>query len=208
MGRRKDIIYFSIFLFCFLSFYETQVYAKASQKIKQEIVKKGKKLESVEKKLEAKKQKLDIINKKETSVLTILDRTERELARKEDELSRFEKNLKDLKIKIDAADKDIRELVIEREKLLVMLKKRVVSMYKMREGGVVRLLFSSDSVNDFSRRYKYINAIIDSDFELLNKYDKNREDLEDKKEKLDGMKSLTLSLKERAEVKKREIAAE
>lgn len=206
--KRANIFLFLIFLSCLLAFDSASAYADNSKKIRQEIVKNNKRLKSIEKGLELKKHKLDIINKKETSTLTILDKIEKELAKKEDELARLEKNIRNLRIKINATDKDMEELAMEREKLFIMLKKRVVSMYKMREGGVVRLLFSSDSINNFSHNYKYINEIIDADIELLDRYDKNKRDLEDKKERLDTMKSLTLSLKKQTDLKKKDIAAE
>ncbi len=185
-----------------------EVFAKESQKTKQEIIKKGKKLETVEKEIRAKKQEIDIIEKKETSILTELDNLERTLAQKEDELLQIENSLKKLKIKIDITDNRILELVREREKLLNLLKRRVISMYKMREGGVVRILFSSHSINDLSKRYKYINIIIDSDVKLLGKYNENKNALETEKEKLENMQSDMVSLKNNVEAKKKEVAVE
>lgn len=185
-----------------------EVSARENQKTKQEIIKKAKKLESVEKEIETKKQELVIIEKKEGSILTSLDEIERELAKKEDELTKIENSLKDLKIKIDAADRRIFELVREKEKLSNLLKRRVASMYKMRESGVMRILFSSHSFNDLSRRYKYINIIIDSDMELLDRYNENQKTLETEKEKLENMHSDMLSLKNSVEAKKKEVAAE
>lgn len=200
---------FIILCFIFYIFSaDLEVFAKENQKTKQEIIKKGKKLETVEKEIRTKKQEIDIIEKKETSILTELDNLERTLAQKEDELLQIENNLKKLKIKIDIADKRILELVRERDKLLSLLKRRVISMYKMGEGGVVRILFSSRSVNDLSRRYKYINIIIDSDVKLLDKYNENKNALETEKERLENMRSDMLSLKSNVEAKKKEIAVE
>ena len=206
-GLKKVFKYQVIITLCLL-LTPLYVYAKGGQKTKQEIIKKEKKLETVEKEIQTKKQELDIIGRKETSVLTSLDELERELAKKEDELAKIESSLKRLKTRIDITDRRIIELLRERGRILHLLRKRVVSMYKMRGGGNLRILFSSNSFNDLSKRYKYINLVIDSDVRLLEEYNENKDVLEGEKRKLEDMRTDMLSIKSSVEAKKRDIAQE
>ncbi|MBI3752491.1 MAG: peptidoglycan DD-metalloendopeptidase family protein [Deltaproteobacteria bacterium] len=182
--------------------------AAEPRKTKSNIVNKEKQLESLKREIVAKKKSLEYNVRKENTVLEQLERLDKRRLQKEEDLAGIETSLAKLKQKTNAVDVHIMELQQERERLAGLLQQRLVAMYKMKKGGVIQPLFSSDSVNDFGRRYKYINKIVEHDAALLKDYNENQLLLEDEKGRLKEFETEMLSLRYEVEQKKGEIEEE
>lgn len=186
----------------------TVSFAAEPPKTKTETVKKEKRLESLKREILEKKKSLAYNVKKEHTVLEDLERLDKALSKKEEELADIENNIIKLKQKTHALDARIAGLMQEKERLTGLLEQRLAAMYKMKKGGVMQPLFSSDSVNDFGRRYKYINKMVEFDAGLLKDYRENQSLLEAEKERLKEFQAEAFSLKDAVENKKDEIEEE
>ena len=186
----------------------TVAFATEPPKTKTETVKKEKRLESLKREILEKKKSLAYNVKKEHTVLEDLERLDKALSKKEEELADIENSIIKLKQKTHALDARIAGLMQEKERLTGLLEQRLVAMYKMKKGGVMQPLFSSDSVYDFGRRYKYINKIVEFDADLLKDYRENQSLLEVEKERLNEFQAEAFSLKNAVENKKDEIEEE
>ncbi|MBI5048104.1 MAG: peptidoglycan DD-metalloendopeptidase family protein [Deltaproteobacteria bacterium] len=210
-ARGKTIYLASNFLLltsCFLLLAIPLALAAEPPKTKTEVVKKEKQLESLKREIVEKKKSLEYNVRKENNILEELERLDKARFKKEEELTDIEDSIIKLKQKTSAVDIHIATLVRERERLAGFLNQRLVAMYKMKKGGVIQPLFSSNSVNDFGRRYKYINKIVEYDVDLLKDYKENQLLLEAEKERLKAFQEEAFSLKDEVEHKKGEIEEE
>jgi len=89
-----------------------------------------------------------------------------------------------------------------------LLKQRLVAMYKMNRAGITQSIFAPNFANEFSRRYKYVNKVIDHDTTLLKDYNENQLLLEAEKIRLKEFQEEIGSLKDAVEKKKEEIKEE
>lgn len=193
-------------LFCLLS--PDLSFAGDSQKTRAEILRKEKRLQIVHKEIKEKKRDIETLKKKETTILAELDSIDRALSKKTEELKGIERNLKQVEERISVTEHNLSGLIKERERLTRALEGRLVAMYKMRGGGEVRVLFSSDSLPDLSRRYKYMKAVVDYDARLIRGYRENQLSLEAEGKRLKWLKGEMLSLKGDVEDKKQGIEEE
>ncbi|MBI3397649.1 MAG: peptidoglycan DD-metalloendopeptidase family protein [Deltaproteobacteria bacterium] len=181
--------------------------AAEPSKVKREIVKKEKQLETIKREIIEKKRGLEYNVKKEHATLEELERLDKALSEKEEELVKIENSLAKLKQKSHEVNAHISELVRKKEKLSGLLEQRLAAMYKMKKDRVImKTLFSSSSAYDLSRRYTYINKIIDYDANLLKDYTENQRLLEAEEERLREFEKEAISLKYAVEQKKDELA--
>ncbi|MEK6539251.1 MAG: peptidoglycan DD-metalloendopeptidase family protein [Deltaproteobacteria bacterium] len=177
-------------------------------KTEKEIVKKENELESLKREIVEKKKGLEYNVKKEYAVLEELEDIDKTLSQKEEELEKIEKNISGLKQKTHNTDIRIMELVKEKEGLSRLLEKRLIAMYKMKKVGVIQPFFSSGSVNDIGRRYKYISMVVDYDISLLRDYRGNELLLEAERNRFKEFQEETLFLKDMVEQKRNELIDE
>lgn len=201
--RHSRIFFLLVFL---LSFHANlSVFASGPVKTEREIVKKENEIESLKKEIVEKKKGLEYNVKKEYAVLEELEDIDKTLSQKEEELEKIEKNISGLKQKTHNTDIRIMELVKEKEGLSRLLEKRLIAMYKMKKVGVIQPFFSSGSVNDIGRRYKYISMVVDYDISLLRDYRGNELLLEAERNRLKEFQEEMLSLKDMVEQKRNEL---
>ncbi len=180
---------------------------------KREIIKKEKKLEDVKKRIREEKKDLKTIAEKEGSILGDMERINKSLVEKREELKFIETSLGVTRRNIEAANGNINGLEKERKALSGLLKQRLKAMYEMRQGELVRVLFSADSSTDLGRKHKYLTMIMDSDLRLIDSYEKNLLKLKTEKARLNQLygemgvtRQAALSKKNEAEGVRREKA--
>jgi septal ring factor EnvC (AmiA/AmiB activator) len=154
-----------------------------------ELVKKEKKLEDVKKNIRETKESIKEISRKETTVLGELEKINKNLVRKRDELGKVYSSLKKLGGRIAGTDKNLKALEAERKALSKRLRSRLKAMYKMRKGGALKVLFSSETSKDLGRRYKYMAMIMETDSKLIEVSERNLLKLNAEKKRLEGLKS-------------------
>ena len=203
--RRYSSCIFFLLVFLLSFHVDLSVFAAGPVKAEREIVKKENELESLKREIVEKKKGLEYNVKKEYAVLEELEDIDKTLSQKEDELEKIEKNISGLKQKTHNTDVRIMELVKEKEGLSRLLEKRLIAMYKMKKVGVMQPFFSSGSVNDIGRRYKYISMVVDYDISLLRDYKANELLLEAERNRLKDFQEEMLSLKEMVAQKRNEL---
>lgn len=154
-----------------------------------ELVKKEKKLEDVKKKIRETKESIKEITRTETTILGELGKINRDIVKKRSELGKVNVSLKKLSGEIKKTDATLRALEKERKAIAKRLSSRLKAMYKMRKGGAVKVLFSSETSKDLGRRYKYMSMIMEIDARLIEKSEKNLASLALEKKRLEGLKN-------------------
>lgn len=156
--------------------------AHAEKQPKQELLKKEKKLEDVQRRIREEKKAISEISGKETDVLGELDGINRELSQKREELSVLDGSVADLRKEVAVSDRRIQSLESRKIKLEARLAARLKAMYKMSRGQAMELLLSSDS-STLGRRHKYLAMIMEIDAGLLEGYEKTIAGLDSERRK-------------------------
>ena len=140
-----------------------------------------KSLEKLKKKIARRDRDLSAIGKKETRILKKLEHLDDRLKVKERELKIYQWNLKinhnqlaDLIPKLD-------EMAMQLAHKKRLLGKRLRSIYKEVDMFLVKVLFSSDNINDLLQRVKYMEKVMAYDVDLFKNYVNALGKLEDNK---------------------------
>lgn len=157
--------------FVVLALLSAQGAAFAEKPPKQELLRKEKRLEDVQRQIREEKKAIKEISGKETDVLGELENINRELTAKREELAALNGSVAGLKKEVTASEKRISSLEADKKKLESRLKSRLRAMYKMSRGEAMEVLFSSDS-SSLGRRHKYLTMIMDLDADLIEGYEK------------------------------------
>jgi len=171
-----------------------------------DLLKKEKSLEDVRRQIREEKRNIRDIAGKETGILGELERIDRNLASKRDELNSIENSLVRLRKDINYSTFHMQRLEAERKALGERLKDRMRAMYRMRNDGVLNVLFSSDKEGgaDLGRRTKYLTLIMDRDRALMEALRRNLERISAEKKRYEGLKVRLEAEKRGAALKKAE----
>ncbi len=108
----------------------------------------------------------------------------------------IEDNIKDLGIKIEAKQEEVRlseidlkEATVKKDDQYDATKQRMVQMYKNQRIGYMQLVFSSGNLWDAINRTKYINRISEKDNHILDGYEEQIEIIEVHKDKIEEEKN-------------------
>ncbi len=154
------------------------------EELKTNVLKKEDKVKSINEEIEKRKKKIEILEDKELSLIDEIYNLERTIERESDELKRTGKSIKKVEVNLDKIDKEIVILEVNKEKLENSIKGRLNAVYKTRRGGILKVLFSTDDLNDLGRNLYYIKSLINYDMLLFNEFKENSIRLEDGRERL------------------------
>jgi septal ring factor EnvC (AmiA/AmiB activator) len=162
------------------------------ERIEDEVTKTKEKLSDIDQKIKNKKKELTQAEKEELSTINQLNVIGKKLSKNQNEfdfLNRRLKNLKKEMLTIDSQLTLINQDIARREKVF---NKRLSALYKYeRSGGILRIIFSSDSYLDLSQRTKFIGTVLRSDTQMVQQFMKQLSLTKEKKEKLqENKKSL------------------
>ncbi|MEK7773230.1 MAG: hypothetical protein AAB307_02685, partial [Deltaproteobacteria bacterium] len=153
----------------------------------QNLLKKEKKLEDVKRRIRDEKKSVKEISEKETSVLGDLENINKKLVAGREELNRIQGRIREMNARISLANGDISRLEREKRDIFDKLNGRLKAMYRMRRGESVKVLFSSDSSAGLGRKHRYLTMVMDSDSNLIARYERNIKSLDDEKKGLDAL---------------------
>lgn len=172
--RRACLVLAAFFLL------QAPVYAEKAPK--QELLRKEKRLEDVQRQIREEKKAINEISGKETDVLGELEGINRELVAKRDELRELNASVAALKKEVSSSDRRINGLEAEKKNLEARLVSRLRAMYKMGRGEAMEVLLSADP-SSLGRRHKYLTMIMDMDAELIDGYSATIASLESERRK-------------------------
>ncbi len=156
--------------------------AWSAQAPRQELLKKEKSLEDVERRIREEKKNIREIAEKESGILGELEGISKDLTAKREELRTVKESISGIKREFESVNREISRLEAKKSSLEKRLEGRLRAMYKMGRGEAMEVLFSSDPSN-IGRRHKYLTMIMDMDAELIEGYSDTISQLGSKKQK-------------------------
>jgi murein DD-endopeptidase MepM/ murein hydrolase activator NlpD len=145
------------------------------------------KIDNIEEKIDAKEEQIDENNEKKENL-------EDRIASLESKIDKAEKELKSLRTKITKNTNKVNKVNAKIEKLKKkiveqqdLLDKRLRSMYKNGNMGIIEVLLGSVDIQDFMSNFKLINELHKSDVEVLEELEENRKVVKEQKEELDNL---------------------
>ena len=185
-------------LFGGISFAEEKIH------LNRRLVTEEKKLEDIKRQLRETKKTVKQIKGKERGILKELEELNKRLAQKKREIKRIDESLKKTSAELDRTAKRILRLEREKRRLRGLLEKRLRGLYKMRNGGMMRMIFTEGGSLDVTKRYRYLSVIMEHDRKLISDIKENLLTLDRERARLEHLRAeLTERRKERRKEKKK-----
>ncbi len=129
-----------------------------------------KSLEKLKKRIARRDRDLSAIGKKETRILKKMEHLDDRLKVKERELKIYQWNLKINRKQLADLSPKLEEMASQLARKKKLLGKRLRSIYKEGDMFLVKVLFSSDNINDLLQRVKYMEKIMAYDIAMFENY--------------------------------------
>jgi septal ring factor EnvC (AmiA/AmiB activator) len=150
-----------------------------------------KKLETIKNELKQKKKSIKQTERRERSILAIIDGLDKEIAELEKEeftlREEYNKKKRESSVLQEELDK-INMGIKNREK---RLSERLVALFKIQQWGYLPALFKIDDLSNFMINYKFLNILVKNDRDLI---DELRSDFGKKKEYLEELNRIKVTL--------------
>lgn len=112
------------------------------------------------------------IIQKEQGILQKLQEIESELDANEKEIARYQRDIESHKLAVAELQRELRELLSEDKKHKKRTVQRIRAIYKLGYNGDQRhrlkMLFGAQNMQDFVKKYKYMDVIAEADQDMLN----------------------------------------
>ncbi len=131
------------------------------------LVTEEKKLEDIKRQLRETRKTVREIKGKERGILKELEDLNKRLSMKRQEIKRIDESLKKTSAELDRTGERILQLERERRRLKGLLERRLRGLYKMRNGGMMRMVFTEGGSLDIGKRYRYLSVIMEHDRNLM-----------------------------------------
>ncbi len=165
---RRALGYFFLFLLAALpALAQEPPSAESIRSLEAEATERRRELESLRELLDQERRRLEKVEKREDSVLDLLEQADLALARYEGERLRLEGQIATLEKAAAQTKKDLAAEKARLERQRKSLTKRLVGLYKLGPAGSVRVLLSAASVADFQRRRHHLGVILAEDAERV-----------------------------------------
>lgn len=155
------------------------------------ILEEQKRIQRLKKGIEDQKSRVLSTNKKESSLLTELDRLNGHIQNEGDKLTLLKKNLDKHEEQIAQKQAEAAQAMTAKEEAKVHIKKRLNSFYRMGEIGMMNVIFSTSKLPDLLAFREYFDALITRDQKVIREYrekvealDKTRLGLQQEKQAL------------------------
>ncbi|HOP40296.1 MAG TPA: peptidoglycan DD-metalloendopeptidase family protein [Geobacteraceae bacterium] len=165
-------------------------------------------LQGIKNEIREKKRLITRTKRVEKVVAGELAKIDKSLREKEESLAALNRDLSNVDAGLRKTHVEIDTVVKDVEARKKLLQKRLVSVYKAGDAGAVRFLFSSESVPRMMENFRYMKSLMENDRKLVVAYNERLEKLKVLKTTLEQDVRRKASLKQRIELKKKEIEAE
>jgi septal ring factor EnvC (AmiA/AmiB activator) len=167
-----------------------------------------KQLQGIKKEIREKKQLINKTAEEESRVSSELARIDRRLKEKEASLVALKQDLKLVEGGLEKTRGEIAVVQREAEARKLLIRKRLVSVYKGGEAGTLRFLFSSESFPQMLENQRYMKSLLESDRKLVSAYEERIEKLRDLKRTMESDARRKENLRGSIESTKRQIEEE
>lgn len=137
--------------------------------------------ENEEKKKEIEAEKSETLKQVE-SLNSQIDSYETQISELDDQIDEANKKIKE-------SEQKLKENQDEYEKKEEMLKQRLVAVYESGETSYLDFLLSSESLTDFISNYYLVSEVTSMDSDLLEKLNKQKEEIENSKKEIEASKN-------------------
>lgn len=158
--------------------------AESTPGIHEQIQDEKKALKKIESLLEKNKKRAVASQKKERSILTEVEVIDRRFNLLRKEAALLESNIKTKEGEARILSKQIDEVRLDIEKGRKMIRGRVRSLYKEKQGASLKILFASQDYPDLLRKIQYMKTIAQKEAQVLNAFKTKHIELEEKKNQL------------------------
>ncbi|MBT5856645.1 peptidoglycan DD-metalloendopeptidase family protein [bacterium] len=168
----------------------TAAYPVGSQNPSQE-----KKLETITKEIEQNESKIRSRKRKEKTVVNKLGRIKRDIRVQNRKLSRAKRQLNRYQKKIQSTQKELQTIQADYQAQSNRLSKRLVSLYKNQNMGMLQFLFSPTNFTESLSNSYTFEKLLDTDITLVKTLENQAQKITSKKEKLASQKQTANTLK-------------
>lgn len=128
-----------------------------------------------------------------------------EIVAVQEEMSKLQNQLAEKKKELEVSEAHLEEANEKKDKQYDATKERMVQMYKNQKVNYLQVIFSADSFWEAINRLEYIRRISKKDNTILQEYEKQIQDIEEKKLKIEKEKNELDLLKKQTIVKESEL---
>ncbi|WP_367618937.1 murein hydrolase activator EnvC family protein [Pelotalea chapellei] len=165
-------------------------------------------LKGVKQEIKVKKQLITKTRKVEAVVSTELLEINKNLEKKKNDLGIMNRDLLNVESSLERTGSDIRRTTEEANRKKQQIGRRLISLYKAGEFGVLRMFFSSESFPGMAENIRYMRSILENDKKLFTDYNLKIDELRQLKTNLELDAVKKERIKQGISVKKREIEEE
>ena len=179
-NKLRFLVFNSLLLaLCFLLFF-SYCYATSPEEEYQKI----------QKEIKTHREKLEKVKSRERSILSDIEKANREISQVEAELRKYRKKLATTESKISQVEAEISLTRSNIEKRKEWIKRKLKAMQKYgHSGDIVLLLSSTDDISQFMRRWRYLNYITAYEHKVLTTHEDNLKELHEKEKQLMVLKA-------------------
>ncbi len=164
-------------------------------------------LQRINRELLQKKKEISRTKRKERSIISELDKIDRDIQSGSAELAEQQKRLRETEAAFRENDQSNAETIHKLAGLKHAYAQRLRALYKMHKSGNTGLL-SADSLGGALKRFRYLSMIAERDRTVIKEYGDNLERLAIRQTEITGLKQDLLVRKRSIEVKKASLEAQ
>ena len=161
----------------------------------------------IQKQITTHKEKLDEAKKRESSILTEMENTNKQLKEVDSALKKYKTKLVDTESRILRVEYDISQNKNIIEKHREWIKRKLRSIHKYGHNSDIVMLFqSSDDISQLMRRVKYLQYLTVYEHRIMDNYKGNLETLSEKENQLVSLKKELTRNKEKVKAEEESLA--
>ncbi len=202
-GNRLFIIGF--FPILFLMLFDSVSLSGGTDELKERMISRERQLMELEQDIERKRKDIDRLQQQKDMLIDEVYSLDRLLKKEEEALSIIRQRQRLVEKELSSLEERLTKLQERQYELEDMLRGRLVAAYKMRRGGILRVLLSARDLFTIRRNYRYLLYLISYDLDLLKEYDRNIGALREAGQELEEKRQLLASLRSKEERRKSEI---
>lgn len=155
--------------------------------------------EDVEDQEQEAQEQLEYVQDELSETLTKIQELDDNIREAQSEIDSMEEQLTDLQSKVEEKTEEYNKLQETYDENEQLLEDRLVAMYESGDTTYLDVLLNSSSLTDFISNYYLINQIVESDTDLLNSIEDEKQSVEEVKNELEEEKSNLKMLKAKKE---------
>lgn len=141
-----------------------------------------------DKKIEEAKEELEGIQTEKSETLKEVEKLTTQISEYQSQIDTLDSQISELNSKIEEAQTNLDKAQKDYQKQEELLEARLVATYEAGETSYLDFILTSDSITDFISNYYLVTEVAANDAELLDKIQKQKEEIEQAKETLENGK--------------------